>query len=330
MATELLEVLDTERFSIAKKTSWDDLEEEQEEGEAPDPSLVANNGINIYYREIQGPLLTAKQEVSLSKIINIGKRASNLLARNPSPIRSAQLQNWVHRGNVAFRQFFNSNLRLVFSLARRYENRSVPLMDLIQEGNVGLMKAINKFDPRRGFKFSTYATWWIWQSVTREIQNNGRTIRLPIHIQEKITEMIHVEGRLTQELSREPKIEEVAKELGWTIDVAKDIKQARSMTLSLNYLIGKDQDSELESQIPDPKARFDNKPGETDQFEKLHQALDNLTPRERVVIEMRNGFDPYEGAHSLSEIGEILGLSRERIRQIEAEAMRKLKKSYLF
>ncbi|MHB0871288.1 MAG: sigma-70 family RNA polymerase sigma factor [Chloroflexota bacterium] len=255
-----------------------------------------------YMRDIADvPLLKAAQEVELAKRIEQGD-------------------------TEALEKFIMSNLRLVVSVAKRYTGRGLPLLDLIQEGNIGLMRAVHKYDWRKGFKFSTYATWWIRQAVTRAIADKARTIRLPVHMGEAITRLNQVTQRLTQELGREPTEEEVASALGITAQKVRDAIKAAHVPSSLEAPIGEEAESELSDLVAD---KISQAP-EDAVYEMLlkretQEALGSiLTPREQLVLQLRFGLGNGH-VYPLEKIGEVLGITRERVRQIEAKALEKLR-----
>jgi len=269
--------------------------------------LTVPEGINIddpvrmYLKEIgKIPLLSSDEEIELAKRIENGDEEAK-------------------------KRLSEANLRLVVSIAKRYVGRGMLFLDLIQEGNLGLLKAVEKFDYRKGYKFSTYATWWIRQAITRAIADQARTIRIPVHMVETINKLIRVQRQLLQELGREPSPEEIAKEMDMSVEKVREIMKIAQEPVSLETPIGEEEDSHLGDFIPDEDAPA---PAEAAAFtmlkEQLIDVLDTLTPREEKVLRLRFGLDDGR-ARTLEEVGKEFNVTRERIRQIEAKALRKLR-----
>ena len=297
-------------------------------------AIESDDTISLYLKEVSRiPLLTAEDEVELTKTMRRGERARNKLEeagadRSNNSLSAAEflkLQQQVEAGEGARKKLTRANSRLVISMAKKYIGQGVPFLDLIQEGNMGLMKAVEKFDHTRGHKFSTYATWWIRQSITRAIADQGRTIRVPVHMNDRIRRLHRVSRRLEQELGREPAVEELAAEMEMTPEKVERIIEISQRPLSLEKPVGEEKDSELgefiEAQdVPNP----DDTATRELLREDIEKLLTSLTPREARVLELRYGL--VDGhSYTLKEVGEKFGLTRERIRQIENEALQRLR-----
>lgn len=285
--------------------------------------------IILYLNEIgDEPLLTFDQEQDLARQMHDGREACRHLATDEHPVPPSErrrMEERVGQGDRARAQLINSNLRLVVSIARRYQGHGLSLLDLIQEGSLGLMRAVDKFDPTRGLKFSTYATYWIRQSVGRAIADQGRTVRLPVHLGERLSRLARVRQQLTQRLDRDPTPEEVATELGLTPEQVTRAEQAALTPASLDEAHTDDGSGSLAEIIADP---LQLSPLEEVSHgllrDDLSEALSHLTPRERNILELRYGLSG-ESALTLEQIGQRLSLTRERVRQLESEALRKLR-----
>jgi RNA polymerase primary sigma factor len=315
--------------SQARWANEDRVEEYDSEAgasfDAAQPALATPAA--MYLREISRvPLLSAADEVTLAQAIEHGKEAQARLGQaHLSPEESAKILASIERGASARRRLTESNLRLVVSVAKRYVGRGVHLLDLIQEGNIGLTRAVEKFDWRRGFKFSTYATWWIRQAITRAIADQARTIRIPVHMVETINRLIQVSRRLQQELGREPTPEEMAPVVEIPADRIREIFRSSQVPISLQTRVGEDDESDLGEFIADTAAIA---PSEAVAHGLLREQIDDvlgeLTTRERRALQLRFGLDDGH-RHTLEEVGSDLGVTRERARQIEAEALTKLR-----
>ncbi len=299
--------------------------------------------VGAFFKEMaRYPLLKPEEEVELAKrvqfLVMVDEVQTGLqqkLNRKPTKPELAeslgfterQLENRLYRGRVAKRKMIRSNLRLVVSIAKRYLNRGVPFLDLIQEGALGLNRAAEKFDPDKGYKFSTYAYWWIRQAITRTIANDARTIRLPIHIVEKLNKLKKAQRELKQQLRRNPKEEELAKELDVSPNHLRQLLQLRRRSLSLNHRVGKGEDTELVDLLEDNQNQLpEEQMGEAMMRQEIWQVLgDVLTEREKDVISLRYGLTTNE-PYTLEQVGLMFNLSRERVRQIQSKAMRKLRR----
>ena len=285
--------------------------------------------VKDYLKQIgRVPLLNAGQEVELAKWIEAGLFADQKLAessRDLSTEARIDLEQIAAHGRRAKNHLVEANLRLVVSLARRYAGRGMLFLDLIQEGNLGLIRGVEKFDYTRGYKFSTYATWWIRQAITRAMADQARTIRLPAHVAEAISKLARVQRQMLQDLGREPTPTELAAELGMTADKVVEVQKYGREPISLHTPLGEDGDSEFGDLIEDSEAI---EPGEAVSFtllqEQLHSVLGTLSDREAGVVSMRFGLTDGQ-PKTLEEIGKVYGVTRERIRQIESKTMSKLR-----
>jgi len=285
--------------------------------------------VRLYLSDIgQYPLLTKDDESRLAQAMEVGKAAALELeadGRSVSAARKRELRRSVRAGEDAERSFVQSNLRLVVSIAKKYQASGLPLLDLVQEGNLGLMHAVEKFDWRKGFKFSTYATWWIRQAITRGIANTGRTIRLPVHAGDTLSRLQKARVRLESELGRPATLAELAVDLDLTVAQVTETMRYSAETLSLSSPLREDGDAELGDLVADPNAEspFDAAAVSLLPAE-IGRLLSPLDDREREILKLRFGLDRGE-ARTLEEVGEHFNLTRERIRQIEARAMSKLR-----
>ncbi len=305
-----------------------DLDADLVEEENFDLSQIEiDDSISLYLKEIgRVPLLTAEEEVSLAKRMEKGRDARRKLSQGADDWEDRERLLWLVRdGQAAQEHLIKANSRLVVSVAKKYVGRGVPFLDLIQEGNIGLIRAVKKFDFRRGFKFSTYATWWIRQAVTRAIADQGRTIRVPVHMYEQINRLTRTSRQLVQELGRDPTTEEIAEELGVSSRKVEHIMRVSQRPLSLEMPVGEEEDSYLGDFIEDEDA---DAPSEAAGQQILREVIDeifqSLTPREVRILQLRFGLvDGY--CYTLEEVGKKFGVTRERIRQIEAQALSRLR-----
>jgi RNA polymerase sigma factor (sigma-70 family) len=285
--------------------------------------------VRLYLTDIgQYALLTKDDEVRLAKAIEAGKLATEEMAANPNVAapKRRELRKAIRDGEIAERAFVQSNLRLVVSIAKKYQASGLPLLDLIQEGNLGLMHAVEKFDWRKGFKFSTYATWWIRQAITRGIANTGRTIRLPVHAGDTLARLQKARSRLELKYGRPATLAELSKEVEMPEDKVTEALRFAAEPLSLSEPLREDGDAELGDVVEDRSAESPFETAATALLpEEIQRLLAPLDEREREILRLRFGLDGSGEGRTLEEVGEHFNLTRERIRQIEARAMSKLR-----
>lgn len=331
----------------------ENLESEERDGDemaAARPSgynkTEHDDAVGAFFKEMaRYPLLKPDEEVELARRVRfleevrdtqaalqsqLGQQPTKLQVASQLDMTEKQLESRLYQGRVAKRKMIRSNLRLVVSIAKRYLNRGVPFLDLIQEGAMGLNRATEKFDPDKGYKFSTYAYWWIRQAITRAIANDARTIRLPIHIVEKLNKLKKAQRELKQKLCRNPSEAEMAEALEINVQQLRQLQQLRRQALSLNHRVGKEEDTELMDLLEDednlsPEAKMNENMMRQEIWEVLG---DVLTPREKDVISLRYGLTTSEPC-TLEEVGNMFNLSRERVRQIQSKAMRKLRRPHI-
>lgn len=346
----MVELLDNEGIKVLEEDELpeeepelSDLVSEEEESPVTDEALKAiaievtstnsNDVVKMYFKDIgQFPLLTRDEEIDLAYKIKDGRAAKERLTKIDNEEETVSLEEYEHlldveeAGDYAREKLTNSNLRLVANIAKRFTNRGLSFMDLIQEGTKGLLKSIDKYEVEKGFKFSTYATWWIKQAINRAIADQGRTIRLPVHVNEKITKIMQVERELVQELGRDPSIKEIADKIGMTEDKVQFFLNSAREPISLDKPVGEDKESTQEDFIAD---NSNDTPYEYTERIKLREDLElsmrkYLTDKEERILKLRYGWDDGHPM-TLEQIGKIFNITRERIRQIEAKALRKLR-----
>ena len=336
--------LDIEEDDDDEETSTDDEPDdlslsglEVEEEELVDVEQIAStiktdDPVRMYLKEIgQIPLLNIEQEKGYAVQVSNGRYAREQLElyKNGelelSENDREELQDIIDRAQWAKNKLVEANYRLVVSIAKRYVGRGLLFLDLIQEGNMGLMRAVDKFDYEKGFKFSTYATWWIRQAITRAVADQARTIRIPVHMVETINKMIRIQRQLVQDLARDPSVEEIAEKMGITPEKVQNIQRIAKEPISLEAHVGEEEDSSLGDFISDPNALTPHEVMIQEMIKQvLDEVLETLTDREEKVLRLRYGL--FDGKnHTLEEVGREFGVTRERIRQIEAKALRKLR-----
>ena len=321
--------------------SEEEAEEERKKAEAGEPSalvedfekaldlseIAADDTITLYLKEMaRVPLLTPEQETELARQVEYGRMARRRLVRDGhDPDERERLGREIERGEEARQHLIKANTRLVVSIAKRYLGHGVPFLDLIQEGNLGLMKAVEKFDHERGHRLSTYATWWIRQSITRALAEQGRTIRVPVHMSDRIRKLYRIARELEQELGRQPSPEEIAEEVALAPEKVQWILRASRRPISLERPVGEEEDNELGDFIEDQKVLAPSEAAYQHLLaETMGDVLSTLSPREARILRLRFGLQDGH-SYTLEEVGQKFGLTRERIRQIEGEALRKLR-----
>lgn len=331
-----ISIYETEEDAKEQHNGADEGLEEFEDDEEPHraplfdlSNVPIDDSVGLYFREMgQQDLLTAEEEVQLAKEIEAGREATEFLQSSGDSLSLDERDELLllkERGDAARAHLIRANTRLVVSIAKKYRGRGLQFLDLIQEGNVGLMKAVEKYDYRRGNRFSTYATWWIRQAVTRALANHGRTIRIPAHLGGRISKLYQVAQELEQQHGRQPTAEEIAEEMDLPADRVRWMLRTSRQPVHLERPVGDESDAELGDFIEDVEAP---PPAETVAqtmlTEEISEILDQLTPREARILRLRYGLQDGE-SRTLKEVGEMFGLSRERIRQLEKEALRKLR-----
>jgi len=329
---ELVEEIMSQGIEITEMPDLAPVEEERDEpaaeaqAEAEEipvpPGVALDDPVRMYLKEIgRVPLLGMAQEQDLAKRIERAEEERERARAIGQPPDVKILDD----GDIAKRDLTEANLRLVVSIAKKYVGRGMLFLDLIQEGNLGLIRAVEKFDYKKGYKFSTYATWWIRQAITRALADQARTIRIPVHMVETINRLVKISRQLLQELGRDPSVEEIAKEMELTPDKVREVMKIAQEPISLETPIGEEEDSHLGDFIEDPDAVAPAEAASVTMLkQKMGDVLQNLTERERKVLVLRFGL---EDGHqrTLEEVGQEFGVTRERIRQIEAKALRKLR-----
>ncbi|MBL8166083.1 MAG: sigma-70 family RNA polymerase sigma factor [Anaerolineae bacterium] len=289
-------------------------------------AMSSNDTVGLYLKEMaRVPLLTTEEEIQLAMRLEAGDEAARKLLKDANSSHALEWKLLVEDSHNAREHLIKANTRLVVSIAKKYMCRGVPFLDLIQEGNLGLMKAVEKFDYRRGFRFSTYATWWIRQTITRAIADQGRTIRVPVHMSDRIRRLYRVARELEQEYGRKPTPDEIATEMQVEPRKVQWMLRVSWQPLSLEHPVGDDEDSELGHFIENDSAPTPTQSAHDNLLrEKIEQVLSTLNPREARILRLRFGLQNGR-CYTLEEVGQKFGLTRERIRQIEGRALRRLR-----
>lgn len=307
---------------------YDDFMEDDDENEDIHDlkDISSSDSVGLYLKEMaRVPLLNSEEEVSLAKRIEDGRAAEKKINKTPDHKRVTEWKFLIQDGTSAREHLIKANTRLVVSIAKKYMTRGVPFLDLIQEGNLGLMKAVQKFDYRRGFRFSTYATWWIRQTITRAIADQGRTIRVPVHMSDRIRRLYRVARELEQSLGQKPSVEEIAEVMECEPRKVQWMLRVSWQPLSLEQPVGEDEDSELGNFIENDLEPSPSESAYSNMLKsKMEELLCTLTPREARILRLRFGMQNGR-SYTLEEVGKKFGLTRERIRQIEGRALRRLR-----
>lgn len=324
--------IDLDELSLSSMDVEDIKEEELMDVETLPPTVRVDDPVKMYLKDIgRIPLLNAEEEVNLAMRVEVGKQAKEQFdeyKKNEVEIpdqERVQLEQMIEDGLIAKERLIEANYRLVVSIAKKYVGRGMQFLDLIQEGNMGLIRAVDKFDYEKGFKFSTYATWWIRQAITRAVADQARTIRIPVHMVETINKLVRIQRQLVQELRREPTADEIGEKMGITAERVQQIQKTAQEPISLEAPVGEEEDSSLGDFISDPNALNPHDYSVNEWVkDALNEVLQTLTDREERVLRLRYGL--LDGkTHTLEEVGKEFGVTRERIRQIEGKALRKLR-----
>ena len=293
----------------------------------PVANISADDGLDLYFRQMsQQPLLTAAEEIELAIEIEAGQFAKEEMEfRDPGILRRAELHDIIERGRLARQTLIQANTRLVVSIAKKYRGRGLAFLDLIQEGNIGLIIAVRKYDYKMGNRFSTYATWWIRQSVSRAIANFGRTIRIPSHMHGRISKLYREVQQLEQKLGRKPEIAEIADLMEMDERQVRQLLRSSAQPMSLDQKVGEDKDTDLSDFIADENSPLPVEEVATKMLsDEMEGLLEKLSPREARILRLRYGLNDAQ-PRTLKEVGRLFGLSRERIRQLERSALHKLR-----
>lgn len=326
-----VDLLDDEDLFFDDDFVEDDLEDLTEEDLDDEflydnSDIAPNDTVGLYLKEMaRVPLLSLDEEIVLAEAIELGMDAQKKLNKQPRSAQATLWQEQITAADEAREHLIKANTRLVVSIAKKYMTRGVPFLDLIQEGNLGLMKAVEKFDYQRGFRFSTYATWWIRQTITRAIADQGRTIRVPVHMSDRIRRVYRIVREIEQREGRKPTMEEIAEQMGCDVRKIQWMLKVSWQPLSLESPIGEDDDNELGSFIENENALTPTDAMNTQSLkDKIDELLSTLSPREARILRLRFGLQNGR-AYTLEEVGQKFGLTRERIRQIEGRALRRLR-----